>query len=267
MLQSAREGSKGRTDKPGIKGVPGIYRSIAQFYDRLQDIDYKSMAGFIETLFDEYSIKPETVADLGCGTGRFCIEMCARGFDMIGVDISADMLSFAKASAVEKGMDILFINQDISELDLYGTVDAAVCLVDVINHITRLDKLKEVFRLVHNYLNPGGVFIFDVNTDYKLREVLGNNVFYSIDDDIAYIWQCRFNSPGISESDITVFAKTGSMYERFDGKILERAYSGGLLKEYIAHAGLLYLGTFDGETFKKPGKRSQRVFYVCRKEG
>lgn len=247
--------------------MTGIYRSIAQFYDRLQDIDYKGIAGFIERLFDEYSVKPETIADLGCGTGSFCMEMCNRGFDMIGVDISTDMLTYAKASAVEKGMEILFINQDISELDLYGTVDAAVCLVDVINHITRKDKLKEVFRLVHNYLNPGGIFIFDVNTQYKFREVLGNNVFYSIEDDLAYICQCSFYSLGISVSNITVFAKTGSMYERFDERILERVYSDELLKEYIAHAGLLFSGIYDGETFKKPEGNSQRVFYVCRKEG
>ena len=150
-----------------------IYENIAYVYDRLtQDIDRSKIAGFIEGLFKRYGYKPGTVLDLGCGTGGFCIEMYQMGYDVIGVDISPDMLSCAKMRMLEKGIDILLINQDMTELKLNSKADAAVCLVDGVNHITDPGKVKKFFSHVKKCLNPGGLFIFDINSRYKLETVM-----------------------------------------------------------------------------------------------
>lgn len=216
-------------------------------------------------MLKRYGYKPGTVLDLGCGTGGFCIEMHQRGYDVIGVDISPDMLSCAKMRMLEKGIDILLINQDMTELKLNGKVDAAVCLVDGVNHITDPVKVRKFFSRVKKCLNPGGLFIFDINSRYKLESVMGNNVFYNIDDDVACIWQCSFYEPGISESDITLFVKKGSMYERFDETIYERAYDDAEIRNFVNDAGFELLGAYDGTTFEKIDEKSERVFYACRK--
>lgn len=193
------------------------------------------------------------------------MEMYARGYDIIGVDLSVDMLSCAKMRMLEKGMDILLINQDMTKLELHSNIDTAVCLVDGVNHVTDPRDVKRFFKVVHGLLNPGGLFIFDINTKYKLETVMGENVFYSIDDSIACIWKCSFSKPGISESDITFFKKKDGLYERFDEIIYQRAYEDTDIREYISKAGFELVDTFDGETFQKPGVKSERVYYVCRK--
>ncbi|NLB56061.1 MAG: class I SAM-dependent methyltransferase, partial [Lentisphaerae bacterium] len=235
-------------------------------YDRLtQDIDRKKIADFIERLFKRHDFNPVTVLDLGCGTGGFCVEMHERGYDVIGVDISPDMLSCAKTRMLEKGVDILLINQDMTELKLNGKADAAICLVDGVNHITDPRKILKFFFHVKKFLNPGGLFIFDINTRYKLEAVMRNNVFYNIDDDVACIWQCGIDESGISESDITLFVKKGDLYERFDETICERAYDDIEIRKFINDAGFELLGVYDGTTFKEVNEKSERVFYACRR--
>jgi SAM-dependent methyltransferase len=244
-----------------------IYNGFAYCYDMLmQDIDYSGWADHIEGLFRKFGLQPSLVADLGCGTGSFCIEMSKRDYDMIGIDLSEDMLSIAKTKAIEQGRDILFLNQGISDFELYGTVDAAVCLLDSINYVTYKKDVKKAFKLVENYLNPGGLFIFDINTRYKFENILSDNVFYQVSDDVSYIWQNEYDKKSrICRFDLTFFSREGELYRRFDEVHYERAYDVEELSEMIAASGMKLCGTYAGLGFGKPREKSDRIFFVCKK--
>lgn len=233
-----------------------------------RDINYAQWADYIEKIFAQNGLTPKLILDLGCGTGSMCIELSRRRYEMIGVDSSVDMLACAKQKAIDENMDILFLNQDISTFELYGTVDACLCLLDTLNYITENDKAMSLFKLVHNYLNPGGLFIFDINTYYKFEHVLADNVYYSIDDDIAYIWQNEFDkSKNLCRFDLTFFVSNEEgLYERYDEVHTERAYTHEEISGFINMSGLTMVSCYDGLSFSKPVNTSERVFYVCRKE-
>lgn len=245
-----------------------IYTNFAYIYDKLMyDVDYKKWADYIEEIFKANGIKPSLLLDLGCGTGNFCIEMAARGYDMIGVDISHDMLSCAREKSLKKGCDILFVNQDITEFELYGTVDAIVCLMDTVNYLTYKRDVKKLFKLVKNYLNPGGLFIFDINSEYKLEKVLGDNVFYEVNEEISYIWQNSYDKTRrICEFDLTFFVKDSQgKYERYDETHYERAFSVSDIEQFIKNENMVLLNKFNYLTFIKPTKNAQRILFVSKK--
>ncbi len=244
-----------------------IYNGFAAIYDRLMgDVDYSRWADYIEEIFRLNNIKPVLVLDLGCGTGSFCTEMAKRGYDMIGVDLSVDMLSVASDKAHKYGLNILYINQDMTQFELYGTVDAAVCLMDSINYITSKRGLKKLFKNVENYLNPGGLFIFDINSCYKIENILADNVFYSVDDEVAYIWENRYDrQKKLCTFDLTFFVREGDFYRRFDEIHKERAYSVDEIKELIENSNMETVSVFDELSFSAPGENSERIFFVCKK--
>ena len=181
------------------------YSKFADLYDRLMsDVEYKERSDYICQLLNSCNIKPNgkslfnpeshpIIADLGCGTGTITIDLAERGFEMIGIDISPEMLSQAMDKSIASGKRPLFLNQDMTCFELYGTVDAVLCSLDGINHVTDENTLMEMFKCVENYLNPGGCFIFDINTEYKLKNVIGNNIFYEVYDDVVYLWQNELN--------------------------------------------------------------------------
>jgi len=233
------------------------------------DINYSDWADYIEEIFKIYNLEPELIADLGCGTGSFCLEMADRGYNMIGVDISTEMLSRAMLKLESQGVEkekVLFLNQDMSRFELYGTVDIIVSLIDSINYITNRRELRSIISLVENYLNPGGLFIFDINSLYKFKEILSNNIFYSIDDEITYIWKNTFNrETKLCKFDLTFFVREENYYKRFDEVHFERAYTEDELSEIIKHSGLELLEVYDGLSFRSPSKNSERLFFICKK--
>jgi len=251
-------------------GVYLIYKGFAEIYDKLMyDVNYKEWADYIENIFKKFNIAPKLIADLGCGTGSFCIEMAKRGYDMIGIDLSPEMLSYAAQKSKEEGMDILFLNQDMSEFELYGTVDAIVSLMDSVNYILTKNKLKKMFKLVKNYLNPGGIFVFDINSDYKLSNILGNNIFYEIGEDICYLWKNNYNPKNkVCEFELTFFIKEkqNGLYKRIDELHYERAYACEDIKSIAEQTGLKCLAIYNGFTFSVPQPESERIFFVCQKE-
>jgi len=244
-----------------------MYENFAYIYDSLMyDINYDKWADYIESVFNKYNNKPNMILDLGCGTGSLCIKLAHRGYDMTGVDLSADMLSCARDKAVGEDVDILFLNQDMREFELYGTVDCILCMMDSLNYVTSIEGVIKTLKLVKNYLNPGGLFIFDINTRYKFEEVLDGNVFYDVGDDVSYIWENEFiKDDEICEFDITFFVKEGELFRKYDEYHEERSYMEEELKEAIKDVGLTCIDTFHEFTFDKPKDKSERIFFVCKK--
>lgn len=245
-----------------------IYNNFAYVYDKLTiDIDYKKWADYIENILSKHKVKATMILELGCGTGSFGIEMARRGYEMICLDLSTEMLDCASEKAKKDELDILFLNQDMCNFELYGTVDVIVCLLDSFNYLTKPSQIKNLFKLVHNYLNPGGLFIFDINTQYKFEKTLSNNLFYEIDDDITYIWENDYN-PKTKKArfDLTFFVKQDELYQRFDETHFEKAYSNVEIMEFIKTSDLEFITVYDELKFKKPSLTNQRSFYVCKKK-
>ena len=244
-----------------------MYNEFAYHYDSLiNDVDYKKWVDYYFKIFQRYALTPKLGLDLGCGTGSMTTEFARRGIEMTGVDISEDMLMVAREKSAD--MDILYLNQNMCDFELYGTVDFIVSGLDCINYITDKRDLLRVFKLVNNYLDPGGLFIFDINTKYKLENVIGNNTFILENDDVFCSWQNEYDKKkNICDFFLTFFCKDGDGYRRFDEQHSERAYEIEEIKTLIENAGMRLLKVYDDLSFDKPGVKSERVFFVAQEQG
>lgn len=244
-----------------------MYSDFAYVYDRLmQDIDYLKLVEYIEVLISEYgSRKPKLVLDLACGTGNLTLQLARRGYDMIGIDMSSDMLNCALEKSMELELSPLWVCQDMRSFELFGTVDAILCTMDSLNYITDFDDLKSVFRLVNNYLNPGGVFIFDMNTPYKLEKILGNNFFYEILEDITYIWQNSYDPNNrVCTFDLTFFVKESErLYRRLEEEQKQKAWNFNEVAAALEESGLKLMKIFDEYTQNPPSETSERCFFIA----
>lgn len=237
-----------------------MYNEFADVYDSLIDTDYEKFVSYYKEIFTSFNIKPHLVADLGCGTGTLCALMQKEGFDMIGIDASPEMLSVAK----RKYNDILFLNQSVCDFELYGTVDAAISSLDVINYLTEKEDVLKLFLLIKNYLNPGGIYIFDTSSYYKLSEILGNNTFVFEEGDIFYTWENSFQDD-ILEMYLTFFKKEGNLYKKFEEEQIQRAYKSDEICALAEKAGLNVVGVFGDFSFEGEKENSERIFYVLKK--
>lgn len=183
------------------------YENFARVYDLFMDnIPYEEWCGYLTGLLQEYGVTEGLVLELGCGTGNMTRLLANRGYDMVGVDNAPDMLEIAMEKRQAEGQDILYLFQDMREFELYGTVKAVVSLCDSMNYILEEEELLQVFRLVNNYLDPGGVFIFDLNTAYKYREVLGEQTIAENREDASFIWDNYYDpDEQINEYDLALF--------------------------------------------------------------
>ena len=240
------------------------YTDFAYIYDKLIDQDYEKWADYIEDIFKIHNKNPKLVLDLGCGTGSITSILAKRGYDMIGVDISPDMLNIAREKSADENLDILYLCQDIREFELYGTVDAIICTLDVLNYITNYNDLKQVFSLVKNYLNPDGIFIFDINTEYKLKNILGNNTFVYEEDGIFYTWENEFTE-NISNQFLTFFVENkNGLYERFDENHIQRAYETQEIKKALEVNNLNFDAEYSLFTTDKPDKKCEKTVIVSK---
>ena len=244
-----------------------MYQQFAEVYDEfMQEVPYSQWADYIEKIWKGQRQSPELVLDLACGTGSLSIELAQRGYDMIGVDQSQDMLGQAREKADEAGTPILFLEQDMQEFELYGTVDSIICTCDSLNYLLEAEDVRKVFRLADNYLNPGGLFIFDVNTEYKFRQILGERTIAETYEDAAYIWQnYYYEDEKINEYQVTFFQKqeAGELYSREEETHYERAYDQAELTGWLEEAGLRVVGVYDAFTMEEPGPSSERICYVA----
>lgn len=242
------------------------YTDFAYIYDKLMksDIDYEKWADYIENLFDMHGVNPTLVCDLACGTGNITIPLARRGYDMTGVDISEDMLNAAREKAAR--LDILFLNQSIARLDLYGTMDAFLCMIDGINYVIAPKLLEQAFtRMKKCFMNPDAVFIFDISTRRKLENTIGSETFIRSGKDIFYSWQNRYiKSKNLSDMLLTFFVREGELYRRFEERHIQRAYTEAELLHILKKSGFTQIDTYDELTFEKPRPDSERIVFVCR---
>lgn len=243
------------------------YSFFAKYYDELtQNVEYSRRADYFSALLLSCGIESGTVLDLACGTGSLTVELAKRGYDMIGVDASGDMLCRAQNKAFESGVSPMFLCQRMQELDLYGTVDAAVCSLDSINHLTDEKDVKRTFERLRLFVAPGGVFIFDVNTVYKHRNVLGDNAFVYEYPDVFCVWQNSFNGQD-NTVDIALdfFENCGETYKRRSENFSERAYEIDFLKSLLDKAGFDTEFVFDDMSREPPKEDSQRAVIAARR--
>ena len=251
-------------------GKMGIYGSMAKFYDRLNaGLDYSEWADFAERQIKEHS-KGECnlILDAACGTGSMTIELARRGYDMTGVDLSPEMLTVARDRAAEAGTDgILFLCQDLGELDLYGTVDACVSTLDSINHVTDPEALYSFFDRLHRcFLEHGGVLIFDINTPYKFEHVYGNNDFILEDEGMYCGWQNSFDEEeGLAYFYLSLFEEDeDGSYRRTDMTEVERCYPMHEMREMLEHAGFDIIGVYSDYDCTPAADDDERWYFVCR---
>ena len=240
------------------------YGKFAELYDELTfDVEYKRYADFIEWLIKEHNIKPELVFDLACGTGTMANELSERGYDLIAADASAEMLGCAiKKYGTDK---ILFLNQPMQEFELYGTVDVIICMLDSINYLTEPEDLFETFALCNNYLNDGGLLIFDVNSEYKFKNILADNVYTYEKDDIFYVWENDFcEEEKLCDFYLTFFRRDESgFYERIDEHHTERCYTDDEITDALEENGFEISGKFDDYTKNEAKNESERILYCA----
>lgn len=237
------------------------YNDFAYIYDKLvSDVDYDKFSDCIQQIFEMNKLKPELVLELACGTGNFTERLVKSGYDVIALDSSEQMLDVAR----KKQENVLFLNQDMTDFELYGTVDAIVCVLDGINYVTDKRKLQKLFKLCHNYLNYDGLLIFDINSEYKLKNVIGNNTFVSDNDDVFYVWENELLKDRVNFY-LTFFVKDGEGFTRFDEVHTERIYTENELKLMLKKANFEDINVYADFDVKKPNKRSQRLF-VCAKK-
>lgn len=245
------------------------YREFAAFYDRLTaDIDYAAEAEALLRLLAAHGCdRPETVLDLACGSGSLSVQLARRGVDVIGVDGSADMLAKANEKAMALGLPLLFLQQDMRQLDLYGTVDAAVCMLDSLSHLCRTADLAAVFRRLHLFVAPGGLLVFDVNTPYKHREVLGDNAFVFEQEDLVCVWRNALDERrSMVEMQLDFFVEDADgRYTRLTDTVRERAYARATWERLLAEAGFGLEAVYGEDKQSPPAPQEERWVFVARR--
>ena len=247
------------------------YTGFAEVYDTFMDnIPYEEWAEYLINLLKEYEVDEGIVLDLGCGTGNMTELLSKVGYDMIGVDNSEEMLEIAMEKREESGQNILYLLQDMREFELYGTVKAVVSICDSINYILEEEELMEVFRLVNNYLDPQGVFIFDFNTTHKYRDVMGERTIAEAREDCSFIWDnYYYEEEEINEYELSLFVKEkdSDLYRRYQEVHHQRAYELETIKELIEKSGLEYVTAYDAFTKNMPTDQSERIYVIAREKG
>ena len=249
------------------------YESFARVYDLFMDnIPYEEWCGYLTGLLEDQGIRDGLVLELGCGTGNMTRLLANRGYDMIGVDNSVDMLEIAMEKKEVEGQDILYLLQDMREFELYGTVRAVVSVCDSMNYLTEEEDLLEVFRLVNNYLDPGGIFIFDLNTEYKYEEILGEATIAEDREDASFIWDNYYDpEEQINEYDLALFIpveKDGeTLYRKYEETHYQKAYSLEKVKELLAKAGMEFVDAYDAFTRNPVKEDSERIYILAREKG
>jgi ubiquinone/menaquinone biosynthesis C-methylase UbiE len=247
-----------------------IYDIIASVYDEInKDIDYSLWADFIEEIINKNRgfAESDLILDLGCGTGKMTVELARRGYDMTGIDYSEEMLEIARDTAEKRGLkNILWLNQDMREFELYGTVGTVVSCLDCMNHLTNRSDFKSCLSLVHNYLVPDGLFIFDINGKAKFSNVYAKNSYVMEGEGSVCVWQNYYNEKsGICDFYITLFSENeDGTYDRFDEIQREKMYTLRSIKNMLSECGMQFIGAYSDFNFSEADDGCDRIYIVAK---
>lgn len=235
----------------------------------MEDIPYDQWAKQLTSFLDQYGIQNKIVLELGCGTGNMTRRLSAAGFDMIGLDQSVEMLQIAKEKQNKTGEDILYLHQNMQSFELFGTVGAVISVCDSMNYVLSEEELLQTFRLVNNYLDPDGIFIFDIKTKYFYEQVLGDSTMVEEKEERVLIWDNYYDrEQAINEYGILVFyQQERGLYRRFEEVHRQKAYDIEQLVSLLKKAGLHFLDAYDAVTLREVTKCSERVYLIAREHG
>ncbi|MEG2429691.1 MAG: methyltransferase domain-containing protein [Oscillospiraceae bacterium] len=242
------------------------YTNFAPYYDILtSNISYPKRGEYFYSILEKLNKTSGILLDLACGTGSLCESMTTYGYDVIGVDGSSEMLTEAMNKRYESGHDIIYLCQDMQNLDLYGTIDVCICALDSINHVIEKDEVKNIFAKISLFLHPDGIFIFDVNTPYKHQKILANNTFIYDYDNVFCAWNNNLAENNIVDIHLDLFCKNKSnTYEKSTEDFSERAYSHEEILDFINSTNLELIDFYAEDSFEKPDDSTERIIYVTK---
>ena len=259
------------------------YSDFAAVYDSLMDnIPYDEWFSYLRELLIEYGVESGIVCELGCGTGNITERLSAAGYDMIGIDNSYEMLDIANEKKLVADSHTLYLCQDMREFELYGTVRAVISICDSINYITENDDLVTVFKLVNNYLDPNGVFIFDFNTRHYYKDIIAGQTIAEARDDISFIWENDYDeAEDINVLELSLFISViksgagdgdggdddGNLYRKYEETHIQRGYTLDEIRSLIDASGLEYVTAYDAFTHNEANDASERIYVIARECG
>jgi len=247
------------------------YASLAAYYDALNDtVDYDGWLEFIKKIFEKNGSSPASVLDLACGTGEMSVRLAKSGYETIGIDLSCEMLTLARNKAAEQNLDILLLNQDMASFELYGTVNAVICCLDSINYLTSADDVLSCFDTVHNYLDPNGLFVFDINSEYKFKNIYSDNAYVYETENLFCTWQNYYNPKNkMCDFYLDFFVEHNGLYERFSETQREKCYTLKQMATYLKKTNFEIIGIYSDFDFTEVDEKNQgeteRFYIVCRK--
>lgn len=251
------------------------YTGFAEVYDIFMDnVPYQEWAECLHELLVEQGIESGSMVDLGCGTGSMTECFANMGYDMIGIDYSEEMLQTASKKQEESECKILYLQQDMTELELYGSAHAIISVCDSVNYIVEPNALEEMFHKVYEYLEPAGIFMFDFNTEYKYREVIGDCTIAENREECSFIWENYYHEEEkINEYELSIFVREAgsgertdsNLYRKFEEVHYQRAYTLAEMEQLVKNSGLEYVAAYDGYTKNMPHEESERILVVARK--
>lgn len=245
------------------------YTEFAEVYDIFMDnVDYDGWCAYLTRCLADYGIRDGLVCELGCGTGEATERLASAGYDMIGIDDSAEMLQEALAKKTESGHDILYLEQDMREFELYGTVRAVVSICDCVNYLTEEEDLLRTFRLVNNYLDPGGLFLFDLNMAVKYEKI-GSSTIAENRPEGSFIWENDYDPETKRNTyQLTLFIpEKDGLYRKYEELHVQRAYSAGTIRRLLEEAGMEFLWAREAYTDRPADDASERVLFAAREKG
>lgn len=246
------------------------YGDFAYYYDVLtENVDYESRCDYIYNLLADNGVGKGILLDLACGTGTLSLLLEEKGFDVIGVDASEDMLTQAQEKKMEQDSGTIFLCQKMEELDLFGTINAAVCTLDSINHVTDEEKVREIIRRVSLFMEDKGIFVFDVNTPYKHREILGNNTYVYDMDEVYCVWQNETDENMLTTVSLDIFERDEEedTYYKYSEQFQERGYELSFLETLLKENKFELIGIYEEMTTATVKDNTERAVFVARKIG
>lgn len=243
------------------------YGKFAYIYDELmKDVDYFKWVKYVEEIIIKNIRKPKKILELACGTGNFTIPIARKGYSIVGLDISQDMLTVAKKKTIEENLNVFFIQQDMMNLNLEEKFDCVLSMCDGINYITNINDLIQVFQNVYDILEDEGVFIFDISSYYKIKSILGNNTFGENLDDLCYLWENYFDEENnLIDMDLTFFIREDMYYIKEEEYHTQRAYEEKEIIEKLSKVGFNDIDLYGDFTFNQPKNNSERIFFKAKK--